>query len=143
MGTMFTIWLYLSILLISIFRMGILVDILLLMALIYLIRGRNLEYEYAVTNGDLDIDMIIAKRKRKRLFSANCKDFEILARVSHEKFNEAKNIANKIIAVSSKDSQDIYFLTMHYKEARTLVLFEPDERMLKAFKTYIPKKVFD
>ena len=51
----------------------------LIAALIYggyhLIRSRNIEYEYIVTNGDLDIDKIIARRKRKRIFSANCKDF--------------------------------------------------------------------
>ena len=39
-----------------------------------IITSRNIEYEYIVTNGDLDIDIIVAKRKRKRIFSANCKE---------------------------------------------------------------------
>ena len=33
--------------------------------LYYLISSRSIEYEYIVTNGELDIDIIIAKRKRK------------------------------------------------------------------------------
>ena len=35
------------------------------------ISARNIEYEYIVTNGDLDIDKIISRRKRKRIFSAS------------------------------------------------------------------------
>ena len=35
----------------------------------WLITGQNMEFEYCVTNGDIDIDLIIAKRKRKRIVS--------------------------------------------------------------------------
>lgn len=145
-GALITVWAYFVIFTFSL-RMFIdlffIIDVLLLVGLVFIIRGKNVEFEYAVTNGEIDIDKIIAKRKRKRLFSVNCKDFDIVARVTHEKFNEVKNIQKKIIATSSKDSTDVYFLTAYYKEERTLVIFEPDERMIKAFKTYIPRKVFD
>ncbi len=146
MGALISIWLYIAIFTFSLrifVDLFFIVDVLLLVGLVFVIRGRNVEFEYAITNGDLDIDKIIAKRKRKRLFSANCRDFDIVARVTHESFNEAKKIQKKIIAISSKDSPDIYFLTVNYKEEKTLVIFEPDERMMKAFKIYIPKKVFD
>ncbi len=143
MGLLFTIWLFLSVFFIFLFSLGFLLDVLMLLGLYYLLKGMNVEYEYAVTNGELDIDRITAKSKRKRIFSANCKDFEILARASNENFNEAKNIKNIIKAVSSDDSPDIYFIVLHYKESKTLVLFEPDEIMLKTFKNYIPKKVLN
>jgi hypothetical protein len=143
MGLLFTVCFFLSIFLLFIFRVAILIDMVLFYGLYKLIKTRSIEYEYAVTNGELDIDKIIAKGKRKRVFSANCKDFDIIARISNEKFNEVKNISNRIEAISSKDSPDIYFFTVHYKGEKTLVLFEPDERMIKSFKVYIPKKVFD
>ena len=61
-------------------------NIFIVAGLIYLayrlITSRNVEFEYIVTNGDLDIDRITAKRKRKRIFSASCKEFDILARTS-------------------------------------------------------------
>ena len=62
----------------------------------------NLEYEYAVTNGDIDVDKIIAQRKRKRLFSASTSDIEIVAKVRSDKYSgEYKNIRKRIEAVSS------------------------------------------
>ena len=36
-----------------------------------LITNMNVEYEYIVTNGEMDIDKIIAKRSRKRLLTVN------------------------------------------------------------------------
>ncbi|MCX7749416.1 MAG: hypothetical protein N2645_21360 [Clostridia bacterium] len=107
----------------------------------YVSKIRNIEYEYAVTNGELDIDVIIAQRTRKRIFSSHCKEFEMVAGVTSENYKDAKNIQNKIIAVSSMGAENIYFITLNYKGRKTLVLFEPDERMLDAFKSYIPRKV--
>ena len=115
-------------------------------ALVYLayrfITGRNIEFEYIVTNGELDIDKIIAKRKRKRIFSASCKDFEIVARVRSNSFSQSvQSIKNRIDASSSLSSTDAFFVTLNYKGERTLVIFEPDERMLNNFKIFIPRKV--
>lgn len=44
-------------------------DILIVYGAWWLITGQNIEYEYSVTNGDIDIDQIIAQRKRKRVVS--------------------------------------------------------------------------
>lgn len=107
-----------------------------------LITSRNIEFEYIVTNGELDIDKIIAKRKRKRIFSASCKEFEILARVKSNSFSQSvQSIKNRIDASSSLDSPDTYFATLNYKGERTVVIFEPDERMLNNFKVFIPRKI--
>ena len=108
-----------------------------------LIISRNIEFEYIVTNGDLDIDKITAKRSRKRIFSANCKDFEILARVQGPHFSqEFQSIAKKIKACSSDNSPDAYFAVLNYKGERTVVIFEPDPKMLDNFKLFIPRKIF-
>lgn len=37
----------------------------------YLITMQNVEFEYSVTNGDIDIDQITAQRKRKRIVSVS------------------------------------------------------------------------
>lgn len=129
-------------------RIGMGIDLLLVVGIIYLgfriITSRNVEYEYIVTNGDLDIDMIVSKRKRKRIFSGNCKEFEIVAPVKSSSFTqEVQSIRNRIDASSSVDSPDAYFVTLNYNNNRTVVIFEPDERMLKNFKIYIPRKVLN
>ncbi len=109
------------------------------------IRNRNVEYEYIVTNGDLDIDMIIAQRKRKRVFSGSCKDFEIVAKMTSGQYNNSyDNIKKRINAVTTMDSQDVYFL-VSTKEGgeKVLIFFEPHAKMVESFKKYIPRKVFE
>jgi len=108
-----------------------------------LITTRNIEYEYIVTNGDLDIDKIISKRKRKRVLSASCKDFEILARVQSQHFNQdVQSIQKKIDASSHIKSPNAFFAVLNYKGERTVVIFEPDSKMIDNFKLFIPRKIF-
>lgn len=108
------------------------------------ITSRNIEFEYAVTNGDLDIDKIISQRKRKRIFSSSCKEFEVVAKLGSDKYtHDIRSIKNRIDATSFIDSPNVYFAALKYKGERTVVFFEPDKKMLDAFKTFIPRKVFE
>lgn len=107
------------------------------------ITARNVEFEYIVTNGDLDIDKIISKRRRKRIFSANCKEFDIVARTSSNSFSQSvQALKSRIDASSNPKSPDAFFATLSYKGEKTVVIFEPDEKMLNSFKQLIPRKVF-
>lgn len=108
-----------------------------------LITSRNIEYEYAVTNGDLDIDKIIAQRKRKRVFSANCRVFEIVAKLNSSHFSDHyKSYKNQLNCTSSLNNENVYFAVLNYNKQQTVLYFEPSEKMLKNFKTFIPRKVF-
>lgn len=107
-----------------------------------LITSRNVEFEYVVTNGDLDIDKIVAQRKRKRIFSSSCKNFDIVAKVKSSHYTpQIQSIKNKIEAVSTMAADDVYFITLNYKGEGTVIYFQPDERMLNNFKTFIPRKL--
>jgi hypothetical protein len=109
----------------------------------YVIRSQNIEYEYAYTNGELDVDKIVAESRRKRLLSVDCKDFEIVAKLSSDKYlEEYKNIPNRIEAVSSMTSPDVYFAVFENGGKRTILYFEPDEKMIEAMWKYIPRKFF-
>lgn len=122
------------------------IGLFLVAGMIYLayrfITSRNVEFEYIVTNGELDIDKIISQRKRKRIFSASCKEFDIVARVKSNSFSQSvQSIKNRIDASSSVNSPDAFFVTLNYKGEKTLVIFEPDEKMLNNFKFFIPRKI--
>lgn len=109
-----------------------------------IITSRKLEFEYALTNGEIDIDKIVAQRKRKRLISANCKELELFAKITSDKYNSSiEEIPDRIKAVTSMDSEDIYFFIVNEKNKRVVVFFEPDDKMLKVIKTIIPRKVFE
>lgn len=109
----------------------------------FLICKLNVEYEYSVTNGAFDIDKIINQKKRKRLFSAECKDIEIMAKVKSSKFDQSIAAAPLTIkAVSTMDSPDAYFAVINSNGKKTVVYFEPNEKMLKAIKTIIASRLF-
>lgn len=143
LGTVILIMLSATVKVISQLGLGLFIAVGLIYLAYRLITSRNVEFEYIVTNGDLDIDKIVSKRKRKRIFSASCKEFDIVSRVKSNSFSlSVQSIKNRIDASSSIDSPGAYFITLNYKGEKTLVIFEPDDRMLNNFKMFIPRKVF-
>ena len=68
-----------SVLIVFLFPLGIIIPVAVIAATVILIRRLDVEYEYLYVNGDLDIDKIMHKAKRKRVFSMNVNDLEVLA----------------------------------------------------------------
>lgn len=58
----------------------------------WLINSMYTEYEYEVTNGDLDISKIIAKKKRSDLLSVKVSDFTSLSEYDENNFTEDDNM---------------------------------------------------
>jgi hypothetical protein len=111
--------------------------------LAYMVISRqNIEYEYIVTSGDLDIDMIINQKKRKRVFTGNAKDFELVARVKSDKYRGEASSCKKVLDYSSHNKDaDVWFIYTRQNEP-TVILFEPTESMIDIFHTFAPRKVF-
>lgn len=122
---------------------GLIASILIAYGAYRLIASFNVEYEIAVTNNLVDIDKIINQTKRKSLFSGDCKDFELVAKKDSDKYTQSyDNIPQKIMAISSTESEDIYFILTDNDKGRLIIYFEPDQRMLETMRKYIPSKVF-
>ncbi len=115
----------------------------------WLITGMNMEYEYSVTENFIDIDCIIAQRKRSRVFSGDVKEFEICARVNTDFFRDYNKPNRKVLNFApTDDPKRNYFIVSknNAKKAKTkgetvLVIFEPDERMIPNIRKYNPSKV--
>ena len=110
-----------------------------------LIKSFSIEYEYILTNSDLDIDKIVGKSRRKRLISLNLKNLEIMAPIneSHKRELENPNVKVKIDA-SSGDTTTAYFIKiMHEKKGLMLLLFDPNEKIIHGIKSAAPRKVLD
>lgn len=108
----------------------------------FMMSGMNREYEYIVTNGDLDIDMIIARRKRKRVFSCKPKDIELMAGMGSDEYKDAQKRNLKLIDCSmSLQAKDNWFIITDYKGQKVMAVFAPDERMLKSMKRFNPSKI--
>lgn len=110
----------------------------------YLISAQNVEYEYIVTNGELDVDMIINRRKRKRIITVHSRTFDIVAPVgsSDHRGEENANYTRVIDASSGYDDGKAYFASFSKDGQKLKLIFEPTERMLEAFKNFAPRNVF-
>lgn len=104
----------------------------------------NIEYEYSVTNGAVDIDKIINKRKRKRVIAFKVSETEIIAPVNAPEHAGIFNseFAKVIDASTRKNPETLYFAVVLTDAGRTKVLFNPPEKMIEAFRVYGPRKVF-
>ena len=102
-----------------------------------LITGRNIEFEYIVTNGELDVDRITARRKRKRLISVASKEIELIAPITD---HSGDNVTNVIDASRNlKDDETLCYLITVKEGVKTKILFNPSEKMLKIFKKFRPQ----
>jgi len=108
-----------------------------------LITRQNIEYEYSFTNGDLDIDIIYNKSRRKRLFSSSVKDFEIMAPVQDTAHTHELSGAQETKDYSSGIAgPNTYAFITAYKGKRLKIIIEPNDMMLKAFSTVLtPRKL--
>lgn len=109
----------------------------------FAITSLNIEYEYAITNGELDIDKIIARKRRKRIISVDTKNFEYFAPLNDEhKSVYNGEYAKKIDAFSSPDANDIYFAYFFKSGEKIRLAFQPSEKMIEAIKLKMPRSMF-
>ena len=107
-------------------------------------RHTTYEFEYIITNGEMDVDRIAGKNSRKRILTVNCKSFDILApyKEAYAAEYNSKTIAKRIDASKSPKSPGRYFAVFNDKNGlRTLLIFEPNERMMEVFRIYIARKI--
>ena len=112
---------------------------------VYILFSRlNIEYEYVFTNGELDIDVIYSKSRRKRLYSGRVADFELMAHVEDKAHAGAFSGASGTKDYSSgRTKPNTYAALATVKGVKTKILLEPNESMLKAFSTVLtPRKLF-
>lgn len=98
----------------------------------------NIEYEYIVTNGTMDIDKIINKSSRQRISS-----FELAKVQSVERYNPnlLQNVGreNIVFACNQKDP-DAYLLIASREDTKVnYIVFSPNEKLREAIKKSLPK----
>ncbi len=100
----------------------------------------NVEYEYIMTNGTLDIDKIINKSSRKRIASF---DLDIVSRV--EKFNVGllANVDSKNVVYACNANDPEAYLMVYQKDGKSpvYVVVSPNEKMKNAIVKFLPKFV--
>lgn len=106
----------------------------------YVLSGQfEVEYEYTVTNGELDIDKIIAKSRRKNLLNADVKTFESFSK--YEEAQEEQDGITVVIAVGECDYEAYCADFVHPEHGRMRLIFTPDENILEAVKPFLPRNI--
>lgn len=107
----------------------------------WLINSMRLEYEYSLTNGDLTIDEIIARRRRKRVIQLDVRDAEVFR--PYEPRQYAGRQFPTILELNSgaPDDQPWCLEITHRSKGKTLLIFSPSERFLKAVRPFLKRQV--
>jgi hypothetical protein len=121
------------------------IAIILALAVLYgaywLLTSRNLEYEYAITNGDITVDKIIARRKRKRVVVLDAKNVDEMGKYRASD-HEQKQYTTRMDAARDIFAEDVWYMVFHHTaHGKVLLTFSPDERTLKAIKPFLPRQV--
>lgn len=106
----------------------------------YVITSQNVEFEYSVTNGEVDVDKITAKRKRKRLLSIDCRTAESFGRYRPEE-HQNKQYQKKVFACDRPDSPDLWYCTARQHGGLTLLVFCANQKILDAVKPFLPRAI--
>ena len=96
----------------------------------------RVEYEYLVTNGEIDIDRITAKRRRRRLVSFKARDIERIGLYSKEAVRGTS--FSKTYMVNSSDKEEgIWFAVFRNVNGTILVVFNMSENLFGAIRPYL------
>lgn len=98
------------------------------------------EYEYALTNGELDVDKIIGKSKRKRLCSVHIGTITAFGKWNDDMLVEADSTI--VLASDNSGKLDEYYMDFKYKDyGETTLFFSPNEKMLELITGYLPREI--
>ncbi|MBQ8824122.1 MAG: hypothetical protein IJZ64_02715 [Ruminococcus sp.] len=102
----------------------------------YLLSGMNIEYEYIFTNGEIDIDKIIAKRKRVHLVTIKTEQFEKFDKWD-DSIPDRENAT--LILCSDNTNKNVYYADLTADEiGKARLIFNPSEEIISCIEKYLP-----
>lgn len=135
LGTVLLASLFMFLAIATMFYSLVIPAVLILFVGIYLTGNMNVEYEYIITNNEMDIDKIIGKRKRKRMITVDISSAEDFAPYP----SDTDVDADATVHASSGVEQDAYYLVVnHSSYGKVKVIFNPNERIREAITNELP-----
>lgn len=110
----------------------------------WLISKMNVEFEYIITNNELDIDKIVSKKTRKRLITIDLRKIDLIAPTLTTAHGDMlSKPATNVLYADSGMAENAYFINFEKDGQTYRVFLSPTEKMLDAMKMYAPGKVFE
>ena len=98
----------------------------------------NVEYEYIITNGSLDIDKIINRSSRKRMLTF---DLGKVTRIEKYKPALLNSVNSKEVVIACNAGDDAYLIVAEGGKSNYYLVFAPDERLKGAIVKFVPKYI--
>ncbi|MBO5571888.1 MAG: hypothetical protein J6M07_09905 [Ruminococcus sp.] len=105
----------------------------------FMYRNSYVEYEYAFTNGELDIDKITAKSKRTSMVSTEVRQFTAFGKYD-ENMKETEEMT-LVMATDNIAAHEYYADFTHEEHGKTRLIFCPDEKMLENIRKFLPARL--
>lgn len=105
------------------------------------ITGLDVEYEYQVTNNNLQIDKIMSKRRRKSILSVDIKKIEGVDKISDNRLNADRCDKVMQLGTYDDDPSQYRFIVQTNKYGKVMVVFAPNEKILNAIKLHLKPEV--
>lgn len=106
--------------------------------IVWILMGMNVEYEYIVTNNEMDIDKIIGRRKRKRMITIDLNKTEDFGGYPPQAEIEAETTVH---ATSGLERDAHYLVVGHRDYGKVKVIFNPNEKLREAIAREFPRSV--
>lgn len=109
---------------------------------VYLTGLLNVEYEYIVTNGEIDVDMITSKKSRKRLISFKCKDIDRIERYTPGCAMYEKGEYSKKSIYCNASDEDVYCVSFkHSGIGKVCLVMQIPEKMQECMRPFLDKLI--
>ncbi len=105
---------------------------------VWLISNMDVEYEYIITNDEMDIDKIIGRRKRKRMITLDLRsaeDFGVYPAAEDIKVDAT------VHATTGYEKDAHYLLVQHGSYGKVMLIFNPNEKTREAIMQEVPNQL--
>lgn len=122
--------------------LGVVVLTLVGVATYLVFRNARVEFEYVYVDGQLTVDKILGRSKRKKAWEGEMEDIQMIAPKDSYVLKDYEKPDMKTLDFTSQmPDRRVYALICQNKGAATRVLFEPNDKMLQCFRQKSPRKV--
>ena len=124
--------------------LGPIIAIIALLGAGYLFIMFSREYEYILTNEELDIDVIYNRSKRKRVTTVNLRKISIMAPMddaNHRHEIEGQGVKKVINASDNSNDQNTYVIIGDTQYGATKILISPSKDFLDEMFKQAPNKI--
>ncbi|MBQ5446270.1 MAG: hypothetical protein IIT48_06350 [Lachnospiraceae bacterium] len=110
----------------------------------YMFQRTDVEYEYSFLSGELQIDRICGKARRKACYKIEMNKVEAVAKEGSPELEQFERQNYKYKDYSSLEDTDRRYVVFERKDKELVkIIFEPNEEIVNDMKTFAPRKVFE